>query len=117
MDQGPSMVAKTVSLAADNATLRLANQDCIVGMRDMPEGSVDVVVTSPPYNIGIRYGAFDDTADRGDYLDWMTEWGHAVHRVLADDGSLFLNVAGKPSDPMVPHQVLARMTEADAYSR
>ena len=29
--------------------------DCIEGMRKLPESSVDVVVTSPPYNLGIKY--------------------------------------------------------------
>ncbi len=37
----------------------------------------------------------------------MGRWADAVHRVLSRDGSLFLNIGGKPSDPMVPHQVLA----------
>lgn len=74
-------------------------------------GSVDVIVTSPPYNLGVRYGAFDDTMPRERYLDWLGEWAAAAREVLDDAGSLFLNVGAKPSDPGVPFQVLAVMQQ------
>lgn len=68
--------------------------------------SVDVVVTSPPYNLGIRYSNYDDTISREKYLGWTDEWAQAVKHVLADNGSLFLNVGSKPTDPHVPFRVL-----------
>ena len=43
------------------------------------------------------------------YLAWMDEWAAAVNRVLSEDGSLFLNVGSKPSDPLVPFQLLEVM--------
>jgi site-specific DNA-methyltransferase (adenine-specific) len=55
--------------------IRLYLQDCIEGMRTrLDAGSVDVVVTSPPYNLGIDYNGYDDTLSREDYLEWMGEW-------------------------------------------
>lgn len=94
------------------ASIRLYNQDCVAGMREhLGDGSVDVVVTSPPYNLGVRYNGYDDTISRDDYLAWMGEWGAEVKRVLADDGSLFLNVGSKPSDPLVPFQLLEVMRQ------
>lgn len=90
------------------ATLYL--EDCIEGMsRQLRPGSVDVVVTSPPYNIGSRYGQYDDTLPRAQYLDWLEEWGRAVSVVLAEKGSVFLNVGSKPSDPWGPLEVLFRL--------
>lgn len=89
----------------------LYNEDCIAGMTTrLKPKSVDVVVTSPPYNIGIKYGAYDDKIPRKDYLAWMTEWGRSVKRVLKDNGSLFLNIGSKPSDPTVPFQVLEALS-------
>ncbi len=70
----------------------------------MPEESVDVVVTSPPYNIGVEYGVYDDTIDRKAYLDWIEEWAVKVRRVLARSGSLFLNMGSRPKDPWIPMQ-------------
>ena len=85
-------------------------RDCVAGMGELLEPeSVDVVVTSPPYNLGIAYRSYDDTLPRTEYLDWIETWGMAVHRVLARRGSLFLNVAGKPSDPWGPFDVLSRL--------
>jgi site-specific DNA-methyltransferase (adenine-specific) len=85
----------------------LHNVDCLEGMRErLNPGSVDVVVTSPPYNLGTSYKSYDDTIERSDYIGWMGEWGKAVSTVLSDEGSLFLNIGGKPSDPWGPFEVL-----------
>lgn len=67
--------------------------------------SVDLVVTSPPYNLGIKYSAYKDDQAREAYLAWCLSWGEAVKRVLKDDGALFLNVGASPSNPMLPHEL------------
>ncbi len=100
----------SLEVVINQTTLTLHNEDCVAGMRmQLQPGSVDVVVTSPPYNLGIEYGKYDDTISRKDYLQWLGEWAVVVKNVLRDDGSLFLNVGSKPSDPSVPFQVLAEM--------
>jgi len=87
--------------------LRLYLEDCISGMqRHLEDESVSVVVTSPPYNLGINYSAYDDNVSREEYLEWTDRWGREVRRVLSKQGSFFLNVGSKPSDPMVPYQIL-----------
>ena len=49
------------------------NGDCLDGMNTLiEEKSVDVVVTSPPYNIGIDYGEFADNLPNNVYLSWLT---------------------------------------------
>jgi site-specific DNA-methyltransferase (adenine-specific) len=89
---------------------RLYQEDCVSGMtRHLEPGSVDVVITSPPYNLGTSYSGYDDTIPRDQYLDWLEDWARSVDGVLSDEGSLFLNIGAKPSDPSVPFQVLARM--------
>jgi site-specific DNA-methyltransferase (adenine-specific) len=77
--------------------------------RRLTPGSVDVIVTSPPYNLGVRYGRYDDAQPRERYLAWLDVWAAAVSGALADAGSLFLNIGAKPSDPGVPFQVLEVM--------
>jgi len=106
-----SEVETLVFKPAQNAiTLHL--QDCVAGMRErLSDGSVDVVVTSPPYNLGIDYEGYDDTQTREEYLKWCCEWGAELCRVLSDDGSFFLNVGSKPSDPLVPFQLLNVMLQ------
>ena len=87
-------------------------RDCVEGMRELLEpGSIDVVVTSPPYNLGITYGSYDDTVPRDEYLNWIGVWGEVVEVALSRGGSLFLNVAGKPSEPWGPFEVLERLRD------
>lgn len=73
--------------------------DCLDVMAALPAGSVDVIVTSPPYNMGIRYNTYDDALPHDEYLRWTTQWITAAARVLSPTGSLFLNVGTRPSDP------------------
>ncbi|HEY8140829.1 MAG TPA: site-specific DNA-methyltransferase [Nitrososphaera sp.] len=81
-------------------------KDCISGLNEnVKEGSVDVVVTSPPYNIGISYGTYDDTLPREQYLAWMDQVGVAVRRALAENGSFFLNIGNKPKDQWIAWDV------------
>ena len=82
-----------------NTTLRFYQADCLEVFRQLPSRSVDVIVTSPPYNLGIEYGRYQDTLSRSEYLEWTNSWIAAAARVLAPEGSLFLNVGAKPSDP------------------
>src|SRR5213079_3349075 len=70
----------------------LHQQDCVEGMVTLPKEHVDLIVTSPPYNLGIRYGKFSDRQDRQSYLRWCGEWAAEVRRVLKSSGSFFLNI-------------------------
>src|ERR1043166_2988247 len=81
------------------ATLRFYLGDSLDILPRFPAGSLDAIVTSPPYNLGIRYRSYDDTIPRSQYLQWTGEWVKLAARALAEDGSLFLNVGGKPTDP------------------
>jgi len=83
-------------------------EDCIRGMAKLKARSVDLVVTSPPYNIGVRYGKFSDSLKRDAYLDWCEIWGAEVRRLLSSKGSFFLNLGAAPSNPMLPHELVLR---------
>src|SRR5262245_21663500 len=80
-------------------TVEFYHADCLDVFRQIPAHSVDVIVTSPPYNLGIEYNKYQDTLSRSDYLEWTNAWVAAAARVLTADGSLFLNVGAKPTDP------------------
>jgi site-specific DNA-methyltransferase (adenine-specific) len=57
----------------------------------LEDKSVDVVVTSPPYNVGIEYGngAYNDKKPESEYLAWIESVGIEIKRVLKDNGSFF----------------------------
>jgi site-specific DNA-methyltransferase (adenine-specific) len=86
-------------VTAGGATGNFYLGDCLEVFARLPPASVDVIVTSPPYNLGIQYHRYQDSLSREDYLSWTNTWVAAAARVLRPDGSLFLNVGAKPSDP------------------
>lgn len=91
---------------ANGRSVVLWNEDSLTGLRRrLPPRGVDVVVTSPPYNLGVRYGRYDDDRPIRDYLDWIGGLRDSVLEALGDDGSLFLNVAGSPTRPTHPWDV------------
>jgi site-specific DNA-methyltransferase (adenine-specific) len=92
--------------------LELYHGDCLEGMAELPEASVDLIVTSPPYNLGIAYSKYSDRQKRSSYLAWFDSWAAAARRVLKTDGSLFLNVGGSPSNPLLPHELVMRLRDA-----
>lgn len=105
-------MAKPVVISGNGKQAKLYLQDCIQGISgELEPKSVSVVVTSPPYNLGIKYSKYDDTISRDHYLEWMGQWAVQVKRVLHANGSLFLNVGSKPTDPTVPFRVLAVMQD------
>lgn len=78
----------------------LWNEDGVAGMmRRLAAGSVDVVVTSPPYNRRVPYSAYRDDLPRKKYLAWIDELARSVAATLRPQGSYFLNVGSPPRDP------------------
>jgi site-specific DNA-methyltransferase (adenine-specific) len=86
-------------------------QDCIEGMSRLAPGSVDLVVTSPPYNLGIKYSRYSDRQERSSHLLWCGKWAGEIRRILKPNGSFFLNIGGAPSNPMLPHEVALQFRE------
>ena len=87
------------------ATLTFYHADCLTLLPQLAEQSVDAIVTSPPYNLGIQYRSYHDKLPREDYLAWTGQWIAAAARVLQTHGSLFLNVGAKPTDPWAAFDV------------
>lgn len=92
-------------LTLGKATLRFFHGDCLAVLPELDPGSIGMVVTSPPYNLGIKYRSYRDDLPRTEYLNWTDRWIRAVARVLSTRGSLFLNVGAKPTDPWIALEV------------
>lgn len=59
----------------------------------IPNKSVDLIVTSPPYNVEIAYNNFDDNHEYSQYLIWTRKWLQKCLDLLKDDGRACINVA------------------------
>lgn len=72
--------------SAGGCTIHLAVvADCLKILKRIPDGSIQLVVCDPPYNINVA--SWDDVAN---YLDWAGQWIAEVERILAPTGSLVI---------------------------
>lgn len=78
----------------------------------LDKDSIDVIVTSPPYNIGVKYNSHDDNMDSASYLKWMHDFGRACQRVLKENGSLFFNIGDKASDELKAFEVAKEINKS-----
>ncbi len=71
-------------------------------MRDVDDGSIQLIVTSPPYNVGVEYLQHQDAMALDEYLAFLnTAWTECV-RVLCRGGRLAVNVANTWRKPYLP---------------
>ncbi|NMH24920.1 DNA-methyltransferase [Flavobacterium solisilvae] len=70
--------------------------DCINTMKNMPEKSVNTIVTSPPYNLDKKYGKYDDNKPFKEWENLIDETAKTAHKILKDNGSFLLNVSPIP---------------------
>jgi site-specific DNA-methyltransferase (adenine-specific) len=94
-----------VDLAVGRARLRFYLGDSVDIMPALPPQSVGAVVTSPPYNLGIKYRSYHDDMPRTEYLNWTDRWVRTLSRLTGPQASFFLNVGAKPTDPWIPLEV------------
>lgn len=80
--------------------------DALEGMKQIPDNSIDCVVTSPPYNLSndiapangnpkrvndMQYDEYSDSMEEEDYQKWQIDILNEIHRILKPTGSLFYN--------------------------
>jgi site-specific DNA-methyltransferase (adenine-specific) len=73
-------------------TNKIINGDCVKVMASLPESCVDLIVTSPPYNVGIDYDTHNDRQSMEDYWQFTKDWLSESYRILKDDGRIAVNI-------------------------
>ncbi|HKX96305.1 MAG TPA: site-specific DNA-methyltransferase [Candidatus Nitrosocosmicus sp.] len=73
---------------------------------------IDIIITSPPYNIGKNYSSYHDSRKTNDYLDWLLEVAQRSFLILKPNGSFFLNINGTATEPLIPYLVLDKFISA-----
>ena len=76
----------------ENYINTVINGDCIEVMKELPEGSIDLIVTSPPYGVNIAYDVHNDDMEINEYLEFTRKWLTEAFNVLKDDGRIALNI-------------------------
>jgi site-specific DNA-methyltransferase (adenine-specific) len=73
-------------------TGKIINGDCVEVMKSLPDGCIDLLVTSPPYNVNVSYDVYDDGRSMDEYWEFTRQWLSESLRILKDDGRVAINV-------------------------
>jgi modification methylase len=80
-------------------------KDCIKGLKRIEKDSVDIIITSPPYNLGNnhhtgskKHNPYNDNIIEKKYQQWQIDFLNECFRVLKDSGSMFYNHKNRIKD-------------------
>lgn len=88
---------------------QIFNEDAMTGLQRIPDGTVDLIVTDPPYGLGKDYGNESDKMAAADYLRWTEAWIDAAIPKLKPNGSLYIYLTWRYS-PEIFVMLKQRMT-------
>ena len=95
----------------DTLNINIKNQDCLKGMKQIKENTIDLIVTSPPYNIGIDYGEFNDQKEWNEYEFFIKKLFERIHKILKQDSIFAINV-GNQRNSGLPHYIYFWLKES-----
>ncbi|QBE63960.1 DNA-methyltransferase [Pseudoduganella lutea] len=84
-------------------------EDALAGLHRIPDGSIDLILTDPPYNLGKDYGNASDQQPVDDFLAWTEQWVDAALPKLKENGSLYVFTTWR-SAPEIFVMLKRRMT-------
>lgn len=68
------------------------NCNCIDIMKEIPDEMIHLIITSPPYNVGMKYGVVSDRREYNEYLDFAYKWLSDCYRILIAGGRIVINL-------------------------
>jgi site-specific DNA-methyltransferase (adenine-specific) len=69
---------------------KIFNEDCLIGIKKIPDNSLDLVIADPPYCLGKDYENDSDKLDSEEYLKWTYQWIDLIIPKLKDTGSFYI---------------------------
>lgn len=97
---------------------KIYNEDCKVTMSNMDDGVIDLIMTSPPYNMTKRKGGNADTGRYDVYMDWLTESEYidntvnifkSFDRILKKNGVILYNFSYSIENPSLPYKLVGNL--------
>ncbi|MCM1221533.1 MAG: site-specific DNA-methyltransferase [Lachnospiraceae bacterium] len=105
---------------------KIYNKDCIETMRECLESHcVDVILTSPPYNMTKRKGGYADTGrydvyedwkTEQEYIDWIVDIFNGFDKVLKENGVVLFNINYSIENPILPYKVICEVDEHTSFT-
>lgn len=104
----------------------LRNGDCLIEMKNIPSKSVNLIITSPPYNMTKRKGGYADKTKRYDeyndwkpeneYLDWQIKIFNQFNETLNDKGVILYNFSYSIENPSLPYKLVDKIIKETNFT-
>ena len=96
---------------------KIYNMDCLEGMKNIPDSSIDLVVTSPPYNVDLGnnkynknpYNLYNDNKEHQEYISWLKEIFSLVYLKLKSGGRVCINIGDSKNGAIPTHSDVIQM--------
>lgn len=86
--------------------IKLYHGDCLDVLPTIGRASVNLVVTSPPYNVGLDYASYEDDKPFEEYMEFLTKVCGELYEVLAEDGRIAINIGDGKNGKIPTHSIL-----------
>lgn len=96
---------------------KIYNIDCLNGLRKMDDNTIDLVVTSPPYNVDLGnnkynknpYNLYNDNKEHQEYISWLKEIFSLVYLKLKSGGRVCINIGDSKNGAIPTHSDVIQM--------
>ena len=96
---------------------KIYNMDCLNGLRKMDDNTIDLVVTSPPYNVDLGnnkynknpYNLYNDNKEHQEYISWLKEIFSLVYLKLKSGGRVCINIGDSKNGAIPTHSDVIQM--------
>ena len=101
------------------------NENCEETMKRMKGKSIDIVLTSPPYNMTSRKGGYADSGRYDVYDDWMTvdeyckktvSWFKSFDKIVKNNGVVIYNFSYSIENPNLPYELVYEITKKTKWT-
>jgi len=102
---------------------KLYNMDCLDGLRKMDDNTIDLVVTSPPYNVDLGnnkynknpYNLYNDNKEHQEYISWLKEIFSLVYLKLKSGGRVCINIGDGKNGSVPTHSDIIQIMKYIGY--
>ncbi len=72
--------------------ISLYHDDFLESYDELSGSSIDLIITSPPYNLNMKYSSYDDGKEYSDYLQFIDRWLWLCYLLVKPSGRICLNI-------------------------
>lgn len=102
---------------------KIINLDCLEGIKLLEDDSIDLVVTSPPYNVDLGnnkynknpYNLYNDNKDHKEYIEWLGAIFDNIYPKLKEGGRVCINIGDGKNGSVPTHSDIIQFMKKEKY--